>query len=142
MPALLGKRRDHEIGGAVHHLWAIDEIRHAVDEAAEPHDAGDFVEIAERGLQLHKQIDRARARRLLTVLDGNFAAELAFGNELAFGVETKLAGYDEKISGAYEADIVGDGRGSRMQHNPKFPQLLFHRSRHSILRHNLVCAAR
>ena len=57
------------------------------------------------------------------------AAELALGDELAVGVETKLAGNDQQIAGAHEADIVGDRRGRRRQRNPEIGELLFHRSR-------------
>ena len=53
---------------------------------------GDLVEIAERGLELRQQVDRAGARRLLAVLDRDAAAELALGDQLAVGVEAELAG--------------------------------------------------
>ena len=76
-----------EIGGAVHHLGAVKEGRRGIDEAAEPHDAHDLVEIAERGLDLGQQVDRAGARGLLAVLDRDVVAELALGDELAVGAE-------------------------------------------------------
>ena len=101
MLALVAERRDHQVGGAVHHLRTVDETRRRIHEAAEPHDAHDLVEVAERGLDLGEKIDRAGARRLLAVLDGDAAAELALGDELA-AVEANLAGYHEQIAGAHE----------------------------------------
>ena len=61
VPALVAERRDHQVGGAVHHLGAVDETRRRIDEAAEPHHAHDLVEIAERGLDLREQL-MAQAR--------------------------------------------------------------------------------
>ena len=68
---------DHEIGGAVHHLRQVAERRHRVDEAAEPHAALDVVEVAERGLGLGQEIDRADAGGGLAALDGSLGAKLA-----------------------------------------------------------------
>jgi len=87
--ALVAKDSDHQIGRAVHYLGAIGEGRRGIDEAAEPHHAHDFVEIAERGLDLREEIDGTGARRLLPVVDGNAAAELTFGDKLAVVVESE-----------------------------------------------------
>src|SRR3954468_10506266 len=48
MAALVAECRDHQVGSAVEHLWAVDEIGRRIDEAAEPHHAHHLVEIAER----------------------------------------------------------------------------------------------
>ena len=112
MLAGLAERRHHQVGGAVHRVRAVEEAGRRIDEAAEADHAHDPVEIAERGLDLRQQIDRAGARRLLPVLDGDAAAEPAFGGEFAVAVEAKLAGHDEHVAAAHEADVIGDrGRG-------------------------------
>src|SRR6476619_2911303 len=43
--ALIAESCDHQVGGAVHHLGAVGEADSRIDEAAEPHHAGDLVEI-------------------------------------------------------------------------------------------------
>ena len=83
VPTLVAEHRDHEVGGAVHHLRPVEEVRLRIDEAAEPHHADDLVEIAERGLELREQIDRAGARGGLALLDGDAGAELALGDQVA-----------------------------------------------------------
>src|SRR5215813_13785321 len=52
MAALVAEGRHHQVGGAIQHLRAVEEVRRGIDETAEPHHAGDLVEIAERGLHL------------------------------------------------------------------------------------------
>src|SRR5471030_1173416 len=50
VPPLVAEQRDHQVGGAVHDFWPIEEGGIGIDEAAEAHHAGDLLEIAERGL--------------------------------------------------------------------------------------------
>ncbi len=122
--ALVGECRHHHVGGAVHDLGAVEKGRHRTDEAAQPHDTADLVEIAERRLDLRQHIDGAGARGLLAVLDRDIGAELALGDELALGVEAELSGYDEQVAGPHKADIVGQRGGGRRQHNSEIGQLL------------------
>ena len=63
--ALAREYLDHQIGGAVHDLRALQETRRGIDEAAEPYDPDDLVEIPERGFELRQQVDGAGARALL-----------------------------------------------------------------------------
>src|SRR5216684_7508501 len=62
MAALVAEGQDHQVGSAVEHLGSVEEVRRGIDEAAKPHHADHLVEIAERGLDLRQQIDRATAR--------------------------------------------------------------------------------
>ena len=48
----------HQVGGAVHRLGQEVAGRGDVEEAAEPDDLNDLVEIAERGLSLRQHVDR------------------------------------------------------------------------------------
>src|SRR5439155_1470560 len=77
MAALVAEGCDHQVGRAIEHLGPVEEIRRGIDEAAEPHHAHHLVEIAERGLDLRQQIDRAAARRRVALLDGDARAKLA-----------------------------------------------------------------
>ena len=70
-------------------------------------------------LSLGQQIDRAGARRLLSVLDRDAAAELALGDQLAVGAEAKLAGDHQQIAGAHERHIVGDRRWPGVGSDPE-----------------------
>src|SRR5215475_12254402 len=80
---------------------------------------------------MRQKVDRAGARRLLSILDGNAAAKLALGHKLAVPAEADLAGYDEHVSTAYEWHVVGNGtRGSREGYTDA-RELLFNRSGHS-----------
>src|SRR5437667_8636760 len=63
MAALVAESRAHQVGGAIEHFWPIEEIGRGIDETAEPHHAHDLIEVAERGLDLRQQIDRAALRR-------------------------------------------------------------------------------
>src|SRR3979490_2470170 len=47
--ALVAERRDHQVGGAIHHFGAVGETGRRIDEAAEADHADDLVEIAEAG---------------------------------------------------------------------------------------------
>src|SRR5215204_4324888 len=131
--SLVGKGGDHEVGGSVHDFGSVKEIGRGIDEAAEPDHAHQFVEIAERGLDLSEEIDGTGARRPLAVLDRHAGAELALGDQLSLNVETELAGYDEQVSGAHEADVVGNRRGRRRQNNAKIGELAFHHFGHAAL---------
>src|SRR6195952_2166283 len=83
MAALVAEGCNHQVGGAVQHFWAVEEIRRRVDEAAEPDHAHHLVEVAERGLDLGQQVDGAAARRGIALLHGNAGPELALGDQLA-----------------------------------------------------------
>src|ERR1700680_51014 len=69
--ALVAEHFDHQVGGAVHHLWAVAETRRRIDETAEADHPRHLVELSERALELRQQIDYTGARRFLPVLDGN-----------------------------------------------------------------------
>ena len=133
MPALVAEHRDHEVGGAVHHLGAVEEGRRGIDEAAEANHPLDLVEIAERRLDLRQHVDRAGARRLLAVLDRYAVAELALGDELAARIEADLAGDEQQRADPHERDVIGDGRGRGGKHDPEFRKFLFDRSGHDVL---------
>src|SRR5579871_5177636 len=105
MPSLVAEHFHHQVGGAVHHLRAIEEIRRRVDEAAEADHPHDLVEIAECGLDLRQQIDAATARGGSALLDRDAGPELALGDQLARGVEANLAGDEQQVCTADEADI-------------------------------------
>src|SRR5258707_11963655 len=83
MAALVAEGGDHQIGGAVQHLRSVQKVGSRIDEAAEPDHAHHLVEIAERGLDLHHQVDGATARRGIALLDRNPGAELALCDHLA-----------------------------------------------------------
>src|SRR2546429_1776441 len=63
MAALVAEGCDHQVGSAVQHLRPIEEVGCGIDKTAEPHHAHDLVEVAEGGLDLREQIDRAALRR-------------------------------------------------------------------------------
>src|SRR4051794_39660816 len=71
MPALVAERRNHQVGGAVQHLWPIEKIRRRIDETAEPDHADHLVEIPQRRLDLRQQVDGAAARRGLALFDAD-----------------------------------------------------------------------
>ncbi len=58
------------------------------------------------------------------------AAELALGDELAFGVEAELARNHHEVAGAHERHIIGDGRGRLRQYDAEVRKLLFDGSGH------------
>src|SRR6516225_8359482 len=91
MPAFVAERRDHEVGGAVHHLGTVEKGRIGIDEAAQADHLLDLVEIAERRLDLRQHVDHAGACRFLAVLEGYAIAELTLGDELAARIEADLA---------------------------------------------------
>src|SRR5258708_7253870 len=130
MTALVAEGCDHQVGGAVHHLGAVGEAYHRIDEAAESHHAGDLVEIAESGLELRQDVDRAGARRLLAVFDGHRAPKLALGYKLALGVEAELARNHHEIAGANERHVIGDWRSRLRQFDAQVRKLLFDGSGH------------
>jgi hypothetical protein len=72
--ALVAERRDHQIGRAIQHFRPVEKVRSGIDEAAEPHHAHHLVEVAERGLDLRQQVDRATARGGIALLDGDAGA--------------------------------------------------------------------
>ena len=88
MLAFVAEGGNHQVGGAVHHFRSFEEIRRRIHEAAEPHHAHDFIEIAERGFDLCQHVDRTRARRLLALLERYAGTEFAGGDEFAAWPET------------------------------------------------------
>src|ERR1700720_798183 len=128
--ALVAEHRDHQIGGAVHHLWPVAEARRRIDKAAEPYHANDLVEIADRNLDLSQQIYGAGACRFLPVLDGNRAATLPFGDKLAVGAKAELAGNREQVACTHERYVIRDRCRRIGQADTKLSQLVFRRSGH------------
>src|SRR5579875_560925 len=101
----------HEkIGGAVHDLRVVDEIRRAVDEAVHLAYPLDPVEIAEMGLGLRDDVERTEPGCRLAVLDGYLLADLAHIFELAVP-EGHLAGDEQDIAGLDAGDVIGDWGG-------------------------------
>src|SRR5215831_3560970 len=117
MTALVAECQNHQIGSAVQDLRSVEKIRRRVDEAAEPDHARDLVEVAERRLDLGKQVDGAAARRGVALFNGDAGPKLALGDQLALRVKTNLAGHEQQVAGADKADVVRDGCRSLMQGN-------------------------
>ncbi len=88
--ALLAECRNHEVGGAIHHLWPVAKTDRRIYESAEPHHADHFIEIADRDLDLCQKIDGAGAGRFLSIVDRNRAAKLPLGDKLAIAVRPWL----------------------------------------------------
>src|ERR1700737_4207993 len=130
MAALVAERRDHQVGSAVQHLRPLEKVRRRIDEAAEPDHANHLVEIAERGLDLRQQVDRATARRGVALLDGDAGAKLALGDQLAFRVDANRAGHDQQISGAYKSDVIRPRARGLMQAPALCRKFLLNRTRH------------
>src|SRR5215469_9280192 len=119
MPTLVAEHRNHQIGRTIEDLRSVEEIRRGIDEAAEANHAHDLVEIADRSLDLRKQVDAAAARGGIALFDGDAGPELALGDQLARGVEANLPGYEQQVACPHEADIVRHRRGRRMQADAK-----------------------
>src|SRR3954454_14801596 len=102
MTALVAESCDHQVGRAVQYFRSVEEIGCGIDETAEPDHAHHLVEIAERRLDLRQQIDGAAARRGVALCDRDAGAELAFGDQLALGIETDLAGDVKQVAGAHK----------------------------------------
>src|SRR5262245_6615037 len=133
MSALVAEHFDHQVGGAVHDLWSVDERRLRVDEPAKPHNADDLVEIAERGLDLGEEIDPAGAGGLLAVLNRHRLAQLSPGNERSASPDADLARDDEQGSRAHKADIIGDRGCWRRQSNTEIRKLLLNLGHDALL---------
>src|ERR1700751_2862351 len=108
MAAFVAEYLHHQVRGAIHDLRPLGETRHRIDEPTKPRHAHHLVEITKRGFELRKEVDRACARRLLSVLNGYAAPQLAFCHQLAVEAETNLAGNDKDVAGTREGHIVGD----------------------------------
>ena len=67
-----------------------------------------IVEVAERSLDLRKQVDGAAPRGSGTLLDRDAAAKLALGDQLAVRAEAHLAGNKQQISAANERHVICD----------------------------------
>src|SRR5689334_16787716 len=130
MTTLVAEGCDHQVGGAVQHLWPVEEIGRGIDETAEPDHPGDLVEIAERRLHLRQQIHRATLGRGIALLDGDAGAELTLGDQPAVGIHADLARYEQQIARAHEGHIIRDG-ASRFGESDAFRrQFLLDRTRH------------
>src|SRR5262245_59520346 len=108
MPALVTKNLHHEVGGAIHDLGTVGEAGCRVNEAAKPDNAFDFVEVAERRLELCQQVDGAGAGRLLPTFDRDAAAQLTCGDELSIGAKADLPRYDKHVPATDERHVVGN----------------------------------
>src|SRR5205807_3670992 len=130
VPALVGEGGNHEVGGAVQHLWSVEEVGRGIDETAEPDHAHHLVEVAERGLDLRQQVDGAAARRRIALLDGDAGAQLALGDQLSLRIDTNLSRDEQQVSGADEADIIRHGSGGLVQGDAQACQFLLDGTRH------------
>src|SRR5262249_56276223 len=99
-------------------------------ERREAHAPNDLVELAEGRLDLRQQVDRAGACRFLAVVERYAAAELALDDELAAGVETDLAGYEQQLADSDAGDVVRDRTCRRGENDPEFRELFLDGSGH------------
>src|SRR5205085_1324731 len=76
------------------------------------------------------------------LLHRNAGAELALGDQLAFGIETDLAGYKQQVAGAHEAYVIRNRRSRLVQGDALCRQLLLHRSCHCCPLGMFVCPSR
>jgi hypothetical protein len=97
VPASVTEYRYHQVRGAVHDLRALEKRRRRTDKAAETDHPHHLVEIAERGLELREQVDRAGLCRLLAILNRYLSTELTLGDEFAVGAEAQLAGDNNRF---------------------------------------------
>src|SRR3954465_8161347 len=97
-PAFVAEGGDHQAGGAIEPLGSVKEIWRGIDEAAEPDDADNLVEIAEGRLDLGQQVDAAALRRRVTLFDGDAGTQLALGDQLAFRVGADLSGHEQQVA--------------------------------------------
>src|SRR5712664_865909 len=130
MAALVAERRDHQVGSAIQYLRPVEEVGRGIDEPAEPHHPYHLVEVAERGLDLRQEVDGATARRGIALLHRDAGAKLALGDQLAFRVDADLAGHEQQISGAHEADVIGHRAWGLMQDHALCRKFLLDRTRH------------
>ena len=61
---------------------------------------------------------------------GHAGAKLALGDQLALRIDANLAGNEQQVSGAHEADIIRHRAWGLMQDNALRRQLLLDRTRH------------
>src|SRR5438094_7845560 len=80
MPALVAEYRHHKVGGAIHHLGAVQKGRVGIDEAAQADHLLDLVEIAERRLDLCQHVDRAGACRFLFFFSSRRRHTISYGD--------------------------------------------------------------
>ena len=66
----------------------------------------------------------------LPCFDGDAGAQLALGDQLAFGVDANLAGHEQQIAGADEADVIRHRARRLMQHDALCRKFLLDRTRH------------
>src|SRR6266481_2019253 len=130
MAALVAECRDHQVGRAVQYLWSVEEVGRGIDEPAEADHPNYLVEVAERGLDLRQEVDGATARGGTALLHGDAGAKLALGDQLAFRVDANLAGHEQQISGAHEADVIGHRACGLMQDHALCRKFLLDRTRH------------
>src|SRR5690606_3013331 len=96
-------------------------------------DRGHLVEVAAGGItQMGEEIQRAGTRGLPAFLDGNTAAELAGGDELAIQ-EGQLSRNEHRLARPAIGDIIGGRRGGIGQSDAEFRQALFSGSGHGFL---------
>src|SRR5260221_6211876 len=139
MTALFTEYLHHQVGCAVHNLWAISKSGRRIDETAQPHTTRPLVEIAKRGLELRQQVHGAGARRFLPVLERHAAAELTFCGQLAVAAKAKLAGDDERVAAAHERHVIGNRACRGRQGDIQACELLFDESCHGVLPGAVIC---
>ena len=71
------------------------------------------------GLEVHQDVDEAKPRGLLALLDGQRLADLAGDRDLAVG-RRHLAADHHQVAGAHERHVVGDRRHRRGQGDAEF----------------------
>ncbi len=58
--------------------------------------------------------------------------QLALGDQLALGIDADLAGHEQQVAGAHEADIVRYGAGRLVQNDTLRRKFLLDRTRHFV----------
>src|SRR5438094_9814451 len=111
----LAEHFHHQVGEAVDHLRLLAEAVGRVDHAEHLHHALDLVEAPQRRAGGGEQVEADLARRLVALLHGELAADLAGQRRLAVGAHRAVAGEIEQVAGANGADGVGARRGRRRQ---------------------------
>src|SRR6185437_345436 len=101
----------------------LGEVGGAGDEAAEPHDPADAVEVAVAGgLEVDEDVDEAEARGFASLFGRDAPAQLA-GDGDAPVDRGDLAGDDHQAAADGIGDIVGDRRHRAWQGDTEFREL-------------------
>ena len=124
MLAAFAEEFGHQIGGSIEHLRMSTEPFGAMDVAFNADNLLDFFQIAGGGLELGDGVQGALAGGLITVLLGEFAAELAGVGDFAI-TQRQLTGSEYKVAGANPGLIGSHGGGCLGQCKSEFGEFGF-----------------